>query len=217
MKKNFLKMLVIGCVITSSVSTGVFASTVNTNNIKENTIEQTQESYTLDSDLKEYILSLKGINNDEKQKLIEAEKRIQPIYKQIDSLIDDANEAGKDIENQIDELNNKIYEIQSEDNEIMEKVYKYEESKSIENIDENSYNNEIMYIKSLPILTDSEKDKLIDTQKKLEPYYKQLDSLYEELDKVQKPITDKISKLYDNINEEYKDVAYIWDKVDYNY
>lgn len=171
MKKNLLKMLVVAGMITSSISTTVFASTVNTNNIVENKIEQTQESYTLDSELKAYILSLKGINNDEKQKLIEAEKIVQPIYKQIDSLIDDANKAGKNTEKQIDELNNKIYEIQSEDNEIMERVYKYEEAKLIDNMDEDSYNIDMIeYIKSLPILTDSEKDKLIDTHKKLAPY-----------------------------------------------
>ncbi|MEQ3339281.1 hypothetical protein [Clostridium butyricum] len=216
MKKNLLKMLVVAGMITSSISTTVFASTVNTNNIVENKIEQTQESYTLDSELKAYILSLKGINNDEKQKLIEAEKKVQPIYKQIDSLIDDANKAGKNTENQIDELNNKIYEIQSEDNEIMEKVYKYEEAKLIDNMDEDSYNIDMIeYIKSLPILTDSEKDKLIDRHKKLAPYYEQLDSLYKKLNKIQKPIIDKIDKLYDKVDEGYKDVAYIWNKVEY--
>ncbi|KHD15294.1 membrane protein [Clostridium butyricum] len=216
MKKNLLKMLVVAGMITSSISTTVFASTVNTNNIKENIIEQTQESYTLDSELNEYILSLKGINNDEKQKLIEAEKKVQPIYKQIDSLIDDANKAGKNTEKQIDELNNKIYEIQSEDNEIMERVYKYEEAKLIDNMDEDSYNIDMIeYIKSLPILTDSEKDKLIDTHKKLAPYYEQLDSLYKKLNKIQKPIIDKIDKLYDKVDEGYKDVAYIWNKVEY--
>lgn len=216
MKKNLLKMLVVAGMITSSISTTVFASTVNTNNIVENKIEQTQESYTLDSELKAYILSLKGINNDEKQKLIEAEKIVQPIYKQIDSLIDDANKAGKNTEKQIDELNNKIYEIQSEDNEIMERVYKYEEAKLIDNMDEDSYNIDMIeYIKSLPILTDSEKDKLIDTHKKLAPYYEQLDSLYKKLNKIQKPIIDKIDKLYDKVDEGYKDVAYIWDKVEY--
>lgn len=216
MKKNLLKMLVVAGMITSSISTTVFASTVNTNNIVENKIEQTQESYTLDSELKAYILSLKGINNDEKQKLIEAEKIVQPIYKQIDSLIDDANKAGKNTENQIDELNNKIYEIQSEDNEIMEKVYKYEEAKLLDNMDEDSYNIDMIeYIKSLPILTDSEKDKLIDTHKKLAPYYEQLDSLYKKLNKIQKPIIDKIDKLYDKVDEGYKDVAYIWNKVEY--
>lgn len=213
MKKNLLKMLVVAGMITSSISTTVFASTVNTNNIVENKIEQTQESYTLDSELKAYILSLKGINNDEKQKLIEAEKIVQPIYKQIDSLIDDANKAGKNTEKQIDELNNKIYEIQSEDNEIMERVYKYEEAKLIDNMDEDSYNIDMIeYIKSLPILTDSEKDKLIDTHKKLAPYYEQLDSLYKKLNKIQKPIIDK---LYDKVDEGYKDVAYIWNKVEY--
>jgi chromosome segregation ATPase len=170
----------------------------------------------LDSELKAYILSLKGINNDEKQKLIEAEKIVQPIYKQIDSLIDDANKAGKNTEKQIDELNNKIYEIQSEDNEIMERVYKYEEAKLIDNMDEDSYNIDMIeYIKSLPILTDSEKDKLIDTHKKLAPYYEQLDSLYKKLNKIQKPIIDKIDKLYDKVDEGYKDVAYIWNKVEY--
>lgn len=216
MKKNLLKMLVVAGMITSSISTTVFASTVNTNNIVENKIEQTQESYTLDSELKAYILSLKGINNDEKQKLIEAEKIVQPIYKQIDSLIDDANKAGKNTEKQIDELNNKIYEIQSEDNEIMERVYKYEEAKLIDNMDEDSYNIDVIeYIKSLPILTDSEKDKLIDTHKKLAPYYEQLDSLYKKLNKIQKPIIDKIDKLYDKVDEGYKDVAYIWNKVEY--
>ncbi|ALR90773.1 hypothetical protein ACQPUS_10320 [Clostridium butyricum] len=216
MKKNLLKMLVVAGMITSSISTTVFASTVNTNNIVENKIEQTQESYTLDSELKAYILSLKGINNDEKQKLIEAEKIVQPIYKQIDSLIDDANKAGKNTEKQIDELNNKIYEIQSEDNEIMERVYKYEEAKLIDNMDEDSYNIDMIeYIKSLPILTDSEKDKLIDTHKKLAPYYEQLDSLYKKLNKIQKPIIDKIDKLYDKVDEGYKDVAYIWNKVEY--
>lgn len=216
MKKNLLKMLVVAGMITSSISTTVFASTVNTNNIVENKIEQTQESYTLDSELKAYILSLKGINNDEKQKLIEAEKIVQPIYKQIDSLIDDANKAGKSTEKQIDELNNKIYEIQSEDNEIMERVYKYEEAKLIDNMDEDSYNIDMIeYIKSLPILTDSEKDKLIDTHKKLAPYYEQLDSLYKKLNKIQKPIIDKIDKLYDKVDEGYKDVAYIWNKVEY--
>ncbi|RQN03217.1 hypothetical protein EHW71_16055 [Clostridium butyricum] len=216
MKKNLLKMLVVAGMITSSISTTVFASTVNTNNIVENKIEQTQESYTLDSELKAYILSLKGINNDEKQKLIEAEKIVQPIYKQIDSLIDDANKAGKNTEKQIDELNNKIYEIQSEDNEIMERVYKYEETKLIENMDENSDNIDMIeYIKSLPILTDSEKDTLIDTHKKLVPYYEQLDSLYEKLNKIQKPMIDEIDKLYDKINEGYKDVTYIWNKVEY--
>lgn len=216
MKKNLLKMLVVAGMITSSISTTVFASTVNTNNIVENKIEQTQESYTLDSELKAYILSLKGINNDEKQKLIEAEKIVQPIYKQIDLLLDDANKAGKNIENQIDELNNKIYEIQSEDNEIMERVYKYEEAKLIDNMDEDSYNIDMIeYIKSLPILTDSEKDKLIDTHKKLAPYYEQLDSLYKKLNKIQKPIIDKIDKLYDKVDEGYKDVAYIWNKVEY--
>ena len=76
MKKNLLKVLVVGCMVVSSVPTSVFASTVNTDNIKENTIEQTQEVGTLDSWLKEYILSLKGINNDEKQKLFESEKVI---------------------------------------------------------------------------------------------------------------------------------------------
>ena len=155
-------MLLVGCIITSSVSTGVFAST-DVNKSKENKVEQTQML--------------------------------------IDSLIDDANKAGKDIEDKIDALNNKIDEMQSEDNEIMEKVNKYEQSKLAENGD--NYDDMIEYIKSLPILTDSEKDKLIDTQKKLEPYYKQLDSLYEELNKVQKPILDKISKLYDKIDEEY--------------
>lgn len=216
MKKNLLKMLVVAGMITSSISTTVFASTVNTNNIVENKIEQTQESYTLDSELKAYILSLKGINNDEKQKLIEAEKIVQPIYKQIDSLIDDANKAGKNTEKQIDELNNKIYEIQSEDNEIMERVYKYEEAKLIDNMDEDSYNIDMIeYIKSLPILTDSEKDKLIDTHKKLAPYYEQLDSLYKKLNKIQKPMIDKIDKLYDKVDEGYKDVAYIWNKVEY--
>ncbi|MGG7146851.1 hypothetical protein ACQPVA_08610 [Clostridium butyricum] len=216
MKKNLLKMLVVAGMITSSISTTVFAITDNTNNIKENIIEQTQESYTLDSELKAYILSLKGINNDEKQKLIEAEKIVQPIYKQIDSLIDDANKAGKNTEKQIDELNNKIYEIQSEDNEIMERVYKYEEAKLIDNMDEDSYNIDMIeYIKSLPILTDSEKDKLIDTHKKLAPYYEQLDSLYKKLNKIQKPIIDKIDKLYDKVDEGYKDVAYIWNKVEY--
>lgn len=216
MKKNLLKMLVVAGMITSSISTTVFASTVNTNNIVENKIEQTQESYTLDSELKAYILSLKGINNDEKQKLIEAEKIVQPIYKQIDSLIDDANKAGKNTEKQIDELNNKIYEIQSEDNEIMERVYKYEEAKLIDNMDEDSYNIDMIeYIKSLPILTNSEKDKLIDTHKKLAPYYEQLDSLYKKLNKIQKPIIDKIDKLYDKVDEGYKDVAYIWNKVEY--
>lgn len=174
MKKNLLKMLLVGCMIVSSVSTAVFAST-DVNKSKENKVEQTQ------------IL--------------------------IDSLIDDANKAGKDIEDQIATLNNKIYEIQSEDNEIMEKVNKYEQSKLAEY--DNSYdymseyvnslpNDMIEYIKSLPILTDSEKDKLIDTQNKLEPYYKQLDSLYEELNKVQKPILDEINKLYDKIDEEYR-------------
>ncbi|WP_455809296.1 hypothetical protein [Clostridium butyricum] len=74
MKKNLLKMLVVAGMITSSISTTVFAATGNTNNVKENTIEQTQESYTLDSELKAYILSLKGINNEEKQKLIEEKK-----------------------------------------------------------------------------------------------------------------------------------------------
>ncbi|ETJ29350.1 hypothetical protein Q604_UNBC16109G0001, partial [human gut metagenome] len=70
-------------------------------------------------------------------------------------------------------------ECQSKDNEIMEKVYKYEETKLIENMDENSDNIDMIeYIKSLPILTDSEKDTLIDTHKKLVPYYEQLDSLY---------------------------------------
>ncbi|MCQ2018879.1 hypothetical protein [Clostridium butyricum] len=216
MKKNLLKMLVVAGMITSSISTTVFASTVNTNNIVENKIEQTQESYTLDSELKAYILSLKGINNDEKQKLIEAEKIVQPIYKQIDSLIDDANKAGKNTEKQIDELNNKIYEIQSEDNEIMERVYKYEEAKLIDNMDEDSYNIDMIeYIKSLPILTDNEKDKLIDTHKKLAPYYEQLDSLYKKLNKIQKPMIDKIDKLYDKVDEGYKDVAYIWNKVEY--
>lgn len=216
MKKNLLKMLVVAGMITSSISTTVFASTVNTNNIVENKIEQTQESYTLDSELKAYILSLKGINNDEKQKLIEAEKIVQPIYKQIDSLIDDANKAGKNTEKQIDELNNKIYEIQSEDNEIMERVYKYEEAKLIDNMDEDSYNIDMIeYIKSLPILTDSEKDRLIDTHKKLAPYYEQLDSLYKKLNKIQKPMIDKIDKLYDKVDEGYKDVAYIWNKVEY--
>ena len=216
MKKNLLKMLVVAGMITSSISTTVFAATGNTNNVKENTIEQTQESYTLDSELKAYILSLKGINNEEKQKLIEAEKIVQPIYKQIDSLIDDANKAGKNTEKQIDELNNKIYEIQSEDNEIMERVYKYEEAKLIDNMDEDSYNIDMIeYIKSLPILTDSEKDKLIDTHKKLAPYYEQLDSLYKKLNKIQKPIIDKIDKLYDKVDEGYKDVAYIWNKVEY--
>ena len=63
MKKNLLKMLVVAGMITSSISTTVFASTVNTNNIVENKIEQTQESYTLDSELKAYILSLKGIKH----------------------------------------------------------------------------------------------------------------------------------------------------------
>ncbi len=49
----------------------------------------------------------------------------------------------------------------------MEKVYKYEQTKLIENMDENSYNIDMIeYIKSLPILTNSEKDKLIDTHKK---------------------------------------------------
>lgn len=174
MKKNLLKMLLVGCMIVSSVSTAVFAST-DVNKSKENKVEQTQ------------IL--------------------------IDLLIDDANKAGKDIEDQIATLNNKIYEIQSEDNEIMEKVNKYEQSKLAEY--DNSYdymseyvnslpNDMIEYIKSLPILTDSEKDKLIDTQNKLEPYYKQLDSLYEELNKVQKPILDEINKLYDKIDEEYR-------------
>ena len=216
MKKNLLKMLVVAGMITSSISTTVFASTVNTNNIVENKIEQTQESYTLDSELKAYILSLKGINNDEKQKLIEAEKIVQPIYKQIDSLIDDANKAGKNTEKQIDELNNKIYEMQSEDNEIMERVYKYEEAKLIDNMDEDSYNIDMIeYIKSLPILTDSEKDRLIDTHKKLAPYYEQLDSLYKKLNKIQKPMIDKIDKLYDKVDEGYKDVAYIWNKVEY--
>ena len=173
MKKNLLKMLLIGCMVVSSASTGVFAST-DVNKSKENKVEQTQML--------------------------------------IDSLIDDANKAGKDIEDKIDALNNKIDEMQSEDNEIMEKVNKYEQSKLAENGDNyddmveyvNSLPNDMIeYIKSLPILTDSEKDKLIDTQKKLEPYYKQLDSLYEELNKVQKPILDKISKLYDKIDEEY--------------
>ena len=173
MKKNLLKMLLVGCIITSSVSTGVFAST-DVNKNKENKVEQTQML--------------------------------------IDSLIDDANKAGKDIEDQIDTLNNKIDEIQSEDNEIMEKVNKYEQGKLAENGADydnmveyaNSLPKDMIeYIKSLPILTDSEKDKLIDTQKKLEPYYKQLDSLYEELNKVQKPILDKINKLYDKIDEEY--------------
>ena len=216
MKKNLLKMLVVAGMITSSISTTVFAATGNTNNVKENTIEQTQESYTLDSELKAYILSLKGINNEEKQKLIEAEKIVQPIYKQIDSLIDDANKAGKNIENQIDELNNKIYESQSENDEIMEKVYKYEQTKLIENMDENSYNIDMIeYIKSLPILTNSEKDKLIDTHKKLDPYYEQLDSLYVKLNKIQKPMIDEIDKLYDKVDEGYKDVAYIWNKVEY--
>ncbi|WP_455803980.1 hypothetical protein [Clostridium butyricum] len=216
MKKNLLKMIVVAGMITSSISTTVFAATGNTNNVKENTIEQTQESYTLDSELKAYILSLKGINNEEKQKLIEAEKIVQPIYKQIDSLIDDANKAGKNIENQIDELNNKIYESQSENDEIMEKVYKYEQTKLIENMDENSYNIDMIeYIKSLPILTNSEKDKLIDTHKKLAPYYEQLDSLYVKLNKIQKPMIDEIDKLYDKVDEGYKDVAYIWNKVEY--
>lgn len=216
MKKNLLKMLVVAGMITSSISTTVFAATGNTNNVKENTIEQTQESYTLDSELKAYILSLKGINNEEKQKLIEAEKIVQPIYKQIDSLIDDANKAGKNIENQIDELNNKIYESQSENDEIMEKVYKYEQTKLIENMDENSYNIDMIeYIKSLLILTNSEKDKLIDTHKKLAPYYEQLDSLYKKLNKIQKPMIDEIDKLYDKVDEGYKDVAYIWNKVEY--
>ena len=173
MKKNLLKMLLVGCIITSSLSTAVFAST-DVNKDRDNRVEQTQML--------------------------------------IDSLIDDANNAGKDIEDQINALNNKIDEIQSKDNDIMEKVNKYEQSKLAEY--DNNYNDMveyvnslpndmIEYIKSLPILTDSEKDKLIDTQKKLEPYYKQLDSLYEELNKVQKPILDKISKLYDKIDEEY--------------
>ena len=162
MKKNLLKMLLVGCIITSSVSTGVFAST-DVNKNKENKVEQTQML--------------------------------------IDSLIDDANNAGKDIEDKIDALNNKIDEMQSEDNDIMEKVNKYEQSKLAEY--DNNYNDMVEYVNSLPILTDSEKDKLIDTHKKLEPYYKQLDSLYEELNKVQKPILDKISKLYDKIDEEY--------------
>ncbi|WP_455796436.1 hypothetical protein [Clostridium butyricum] len=52
MKKNLLKVLVVGCMVVSSVPTSVFASTVNTDNIKENTIEQTQEVGTLDSWLK---------------------------------------------------------------------------------------------------------------------------------------------------------------------
>ena len=90
MKKNLLKMLLVGCIITSSVSTGVFAST-DVNKSKENKVEQTQML--------------------------------------IDSLIDDANKAGKDIEDKIDALNNKIDEMQSEDNEIMEKVNKYEQDR----------------------------------------------------------------------------------------
>ena len=217
MKNNLLKMLLIGCMITSSVSTGVFASTDITNNIKENKLEQTQENCTLDSELKEYILSLKGINNDEKQKLIESEKRVQPIYKQIDSLIADANKAGESVNTQIEALYNKIDEIKSEDNEIMDKVYKYEDSKLTDGIYDDSYDDDMInYIKSLSILTDAEKNKLIDTQGKLEPYFKQLDSLYTDLEKIQKPIIDQINKLYDKVDIECKDVAYIWDKVDYN-
>ncbi len=228
MKKNLLKVLVVGCMVVSSVPTSVFASTVNTDNIKENTIEQTQEVGTLDSWLKEYILSLKGINNDEKQKLFESEKVIQSIYKQIDVLLDKAETIGVDVRVKIQEVDDKIYEIQNEDSKIMDKVHKYEESKLINEFDineesldddneENIYDGMVNYIKSLSILTASEKDKLLDTQKKLEPYYKELEALNKELDEVQQPIMDELDKLYDEVDKVYKDVAYIWDKVNQNY
>ena len=60
MKKNLLKMLLIGCMVVSSASTGVFASTANANKIKENEVVQVQEDYILDKEFKEY-----KINEDE--------------------------------------------------------------------------------------------------------------------------------------------------------
>lgn len=227
MKKNLLKMLLIGCMVVSSASTGVFASTANANKIKENEVVQVQEDYILDKEFKEYILSLKGISNDEKQKLIESEKVIQPIYKQIDILLDKADSLGADVRVKIQAVDDKIYEIQNEDSKIMDKAHKYEASKLIngfdineESLDDNNeesiYDSMVNYIKSLPVLTASEKDKLLATQKKLEPYYKELEELYKELDKVQKPVMDEVDKLYNKVDEEYTDVAYIWDKVDHN-
>ena len=116
-------------------------------------------------------------------------------------------------------MDDKIYEIQNEDSKIMDKAHKYEASKLINGFDineESIYDSMVNYIKSLPVLTASEKDKLLATQKKLEPYYKELEELYKELDKVQKPVMDEVDKLYNKVDEEYKDVAYIWDKVDHN-
>ncbi|WP_455796435.1 hypothetical protein [Clostridium butyricum] len=171
---------------------------------------------------------MKGINNDEKQKLFESEKVIQSIYKQIDVLLDKAETIGVDVRVKIQEVDDKIYEIQNEDSKIMDKVHKYEESKLINEFDineesldddneENIYDGMVNYIKSLSILTASEKDKLLDTQKKLEPYYKELEALNKELDEVQKPVMDELDKLYDEVDKVYKDVAYIWDKVNQNY
>ena len=152
---------------------------------------------------------------------------IQPIYKQIDILLDKADSLGADVRVKIQAVDDKIYEIQNEDSKIMDKAHKYEASKLIngfdineESLDDNNeesiYDSMVNYIKSLPVLTASEKDKLLATQKKLEPYYKELEELYKELDKVQKPVMDEVDKLYNKVDEEYKDVAYIWDKIDHN-
>ena len=148
---------------------------------------------------------------------------IQPIYKQIDILLDKADSLGADVRVKIQAVDDKIYEIQNEDSKIMDKAHKYEASKLIngfdineESLDDNNeesiYDSMVNYIKSLPVLTASEKDKLLATQKKLEPYYKELEELYKELDKVQKPVmvqnTYHLEFLFHNFQLEQNHISY---------
>ncbi|MGV2804754.1 hypothetical protein GNF85_13940 [Clostridium perfringens] len=204
--------------ITKGIMAGVLISTVaiggpvakvyaSDNSTKDSVCYNEEKEMTL----QDYLNEMKFLSNDEKQKLIDADNESKPYYDKVN-----------DIENEIEKISNKILNGSDNIYDRYDEILKSHEGlweKLYSNItdEQTKINSDKELIKASKILTEEEKNILIDDQIKLDEIYKKLDERNNEVNTATESLNKQLDEIYSKIDDINKKNNSIWEKVDYNY
>lgn len=203
--------------ITKGIMAGVLISTVaiggpvakvyaSNNSTKDSVCYNEEKEVTI----QDYLNEIKILSNDEKQKLIDADNESKPYYDKINDIENEIEKISNKILNGSDHIYDKYDEILKSHEDLWEKLYN--------NItdEQTKIDNDKDFIKTSKVLTEEEKNILINDQIKLDEIYKKLDQRNNEVNKATESLNKQLDELYSKIDEINQKNNSIWEKIDYN-
>lgn len=156
--------------------------------------------------IEDYVRDMSFLTEEEKARLIQDEKDTLPIYQEIEKIQEDVAKIEQKILDKHQDVLSNYESVMSEHEELWKKLIN-------EEIAQESTEGTDSLIRASQVLTEGEKQLLLDQEQRLAQLDKKLDVIYQEVDEATKGLSEQMQSLYDKADEIHKKSDAIWDKI----